>query len=291
MHILETEALSFAVADKGAELSRVWDRELGCERLWSADPAIWNRHAPILFPFVGRVVDGKYRHNGREYEMKTQHGFARDLDFVCTEETSTELCHMLCATEQTRRLYPFDFRLLVRHRLDPDNPRLLHIGWEICNTGAETMYYAIGGHPGFLPPEGTKKEDCCIGFPGRSRLRYISADPAGFAVPGELHELTLRDSLTPYAPNLPETWIFEDRQVSAAQLVRPDGRPWITLRCEDFPILAVWANAAGPFVCLESWCGRTDDEGFAGEISEKVCEERLAPGEKRQIAYSIEFHR
>lgn len=291
MHFLETEALSFAIADRGAELSRVWDRELNCERLWGADPAVWNRHAPILFPFVGRVIDGKYRLNGREYEMKTQHGFARDLDFVCTEETPTALCHVLCSTDQTRLLYPFDFRLLVRHSLDPDDPRLLHIGWEICNTGTETMYYAVGGHPGFLPPEGTEKEDCYLGFPGQTRLHYISADPAGFAVPGEKHELTLRDSLTPYAPSLPETWIFEDHQLSAVQLVRPDGRPWITLRCGEFPILAVWANAAGPFVCLEPWCGRTDDEGFTGEISEKVCEERLAPGEKRQIGYSIEFHR
>ena len=30
---------------------------------------------------------------------------------------------------------------------------------------------------------------------------------------------------------------------------------------------------------------------FTGEISEKVCEEQLAPGAKRRISYSIEFHR
>ena len=40
MHILENESLTLAVADKGAELCRVWDKEAGCERLWSADPAI-----------------------------------------------------------------------------------------------------------------------------------------------------------------------------------------------------------------------------------------------------------
>ena len=67
MHILENEVLSLAFADKGAELSQVWDKETGCERLWSADPAVWNRHAPILFPFVGKVVDGKYRLKGRTY--------------------------------------------------------------------------------------------------------------------------------------------------------------------------------------------------------------------------------
>ena len=291
MHILENEALSLAIADKGAELSRVWDKDLSCERLWSADPAVWNRHAPILFPFVGRVIDGKYRLDGREYEMKTQHGFARDLDFVCTEEEADSLCQVLCSTAETRAHYPFDFRLQVCHRLDAENPRLLHIEWELRNTGGETMYYAIGGHPGFLPPEGTKKEDCFLGFPGKTSLRYISANPAGFALPDTVHELELTDSRVPYGATLPETWIFEDHQLDAVQLLRPDGSPWVTMRCGDFPILAVWANPAGPFLCLEPWIGRCDDEGFAGDISEKACEAALAPGECARIGYSIEFHR
>ena len=291
MHILENASLRLELADKGAELCRVWDKELGCERLWSADPAVWNRHAPILFPFVGKVVDGQYRLDGRTYEMKTQHGFARDLDFACPEEDHASLSQLLCSNEATRAIYPFDFRLLVRHRLDGEKPRLLHIEWEVANTGENTMYYAIGGHPGFLPPEGTRKETCFISFPGKEQLHYISADPAGFALPGAVHRLALENGAVPYGESLPETWIFEDHQVDAVQLLRPDKRPWVTLRCEAFPILAVWAKAGGPFVCLEPWCGRTDDAGFTGELPEKVCEERLAPGETRRISYTIEFHR
>ena len=231
MHILENEVLSLAFADKGAELSRVRDKELGCERLWSADPAVWNRHAPILFPFVGKVVDGQYRLKGKSYAMKTQHGFARDLDFACLEESEGSITQALCSTAATREIYPFDFRLLVRHRLDEENPRLLHIQWEVTNTGEDTMYYAIGGHPGFLPPAGVKKEDCFLAFPGKEKLRYISADPAGFALPEAVHELTLHDGAVPYGETLPETWIFEGRQVDAVQLLRPDKRPWVTLHC------------------------------------------------------------
>lgn len=291
MHILENDALRVEIADRGAELSRVCDKETGCERLWSADPAVWNRHAPILFPFVGRVIDGKYRCNGREYAMKTQHGFARDLDFACVAESAGSVTQELCATEETLRLYPFAFRLTVRHRLDAENPRLLHVAWEIANDGEAPMYYAIGGHPGFLPPEGAKKEDCFLGFPGCETLRYISANPAGFALPDTVRELRLENGLTPYGASLPETWIFENAQVAAVQLVRPDKAPYVTLNCEAFPILAVWAREDGPFVCLEPWCGRTDDAGFSGEISEKVCEECLAPGKTKTIEWSIEFHR
>ncbi len=291
MHILENQALIVEIADKGAELSRVLDKETGYERLWSADPAVWNRHAPILFPFVGKVINGKYRWNGKEYDMKTQHGFARDLDFVCEEETADSVSHILRSSEATKAVYPFDFCLQVCHRLDKNDPRLLHIEWTVSNTGNEEMYYAIGGHPGFLLPEDVKKEDCFLGFPGKEQLRYISVDPAGFAISGAVHDLNLQNSLSPYGQDIPATWIFEDRQVSAVQLVRPEKSPWVTLYCEAFPILAVWANANGPFVCLEPWCGRTDDEGFQGELGDKVCEEHLAPGETKRIAYRIRFHR
>ena len=287
-HILENESLTIRVADAGAELSGVWDKELAAERLWGADPAVWNRHAPILFPFVGRVCGGQYRIDGRAYPMKTQHGFARDMDFRCLEESADAVCHELRATEETRAIYPYDFRLLVRHRLEG---RRLRVEWELTNEGAGRMYYAIGGHPGFLPPEGVRKEDCLLGFPGKALLRYFGANPAGFALPEAVKELRLDGGLAPYGADIPETWIFERQGVETVQIVRPDRTPWVTMHCEQFPILAVWANPAGPFLCLEPWIGRCDDEGFAGDISEKSCEAALAPGECARISYSMEFHR
>ena len=70
-HILENEKLQVTIFDRGAELTSVVDKRNDRERLWQADPEVWNRHAPILFPFVGKVANGKYRVNGQEYDMKT----------------------------------------------------------------------------------------------------------------------------------------------------------------------------------------------------------------------------
>ena len=164
-HVLENEALKLLIDDTGAELCSVLDRESGSERIWTADPAIWNRHAPILFPFVGKVTDGKYRIEGREYPMRTQHGFARDMDFLCVEEDASSVTHRLASTPGLREIYPYSFCLTVRHSLDPANPRLLHITWDVENQGEDLMYYAIGGHPGFLMPDGVRKEDCRLVFP------------------------------------------------------------------------------------------------------------------------------
>ena len=47
---IENEVLKVEIADLGAELSSVYDKENQLERVWRADPAVWNRHAPVLFP-------------------------------------------------------------------------------------------------------------------------------------------------------------------------------------------------------------------------------------------------
>lgn len=75
----------------GAEaLTRLYDEKEGwiypndfipiAEEIWSGE-AYWKRHSPVLFPFVGAVSGGRYRTDGKEYEMG-QHGFARDMDFI-----------------------------------------------------------------------------------------------------------------------------------------------------------------------------------------------------------------
>ena len=284
--MLENEFLKVTVADAGAELISVWDKASGREHIWNADPAVWNRHAPILFPFVGKVKDGKYRIGEKEYAMKTQHGFARDQVFTFVEKTETALTHRLVATEQTKAIYPYEFQLTVCHRL---SGKQLTIEWTIENLGAETMYFSIGGHPGLMVPEGIRKEDCLISFPGKTELQYVSANAMGYILP-QKKTLSLRDGFAAWQADIPDTWIFEDHQVQSVGIAGPDGTPYVTLHCETFPMLAVWANPDGPFICLEPWFGRADDVDFAGTIDQKKDIQALSAGAKQEIAYTIAFH-
>ena len=285
-HMMENEYLRVTVADAGAELISVWDKALNQERIWTGEPSVWNRHAPILFPFVGKVKDGKYRIGEAEYAMKTQHGFARDKVFTCVEAADASVTHILTATDDTRAVYPFEFRLTVCHRLEG---KQLHIGWTIENLGENSMYFAIGGHPGFMMPAGESKESCLIAFPGKDALTYLSANAAGYILP-DRKTLTPRDGLAAWQADIPDTWIFEDHQVQTVGIARPDGIPFVTMHCEAFPMLAVWANPQGPFICLEPWVGRADDEGFTGTVDQKKDMQCLSAGAKQEIAYSIEFH-
>ena len=289
LHILENKCLRVCVADAGAELCSVIDRKSGAERIWTADPAVWNRHAPILFPFVGKVTGGTYRIGKQTYPMKTQHGFARDRSFTCIAASETDVTHLLCASDDTRAIYPYEFKLLVRHTLDPDLPRRLHVRWTVENMGSEPMYFAIGGHPGFLPPAFVRKEDCRLAFLGAKDLQHFGVTAAGFARPDTRDSVQLQSGTVPYDDSLADTWIFDDGQVDAVSLCRPDGTPYVTLHCERFPFLAVWSKKDAPFVCLEPWYGRTDDDGFMGSIDQKPGEQMLLGGEAREFAYAIDF--
>ena len=74
---IENEFLEAVVCSKGCELVSVKTKKDGAEHIWQGNPDAWKRHAPVLFPLVGKYKDNKIQYQGKTYEM-SQHGFARD---------------------------------------------------------------------------------------------------------------------------------------------------------------------------------------------------------------------
>ena len=66
LHTIENDYLKVSVDDHGAELCSIFDKVHNREVIWQADPAYWKRHAPVLFPNVGRHFEDHYRINGVE---------------------------------------------------------------------------------------------------------------------------------------------------------------------------------------------------------------------------------
>lgn len=112
VHTLENDRLAITIDDHGAELSRIFDKKNNRDVLWEADPKFWKRHAPILFPNVGRHYEANYRYKGVTYPSQA-HGFARDTDFTLFSETETSVTHRITSTPETKKGYPFDFVLTV----------------------------------------------------------------------------------------------------------------------------------------------------------------------------------
>ena len=91
---LENSTLKITADEHGGELKSVTSKKDGTEYLWNSDPTWWKYSAPVLFPIVGKLVNGKYRAEGKEFDLPG-HGFARTSDFECVREDNNEIVFRL----------------------------------------------------------------------------------------------------------------------------------------------------------------------------------------------------
>ena len=117
-YTIENEFIRLTVDSLGAEMVSAVDLATGSEMIWCADPAVWNRHAPILFPYAGKLTGGHFKAaDGQVYEGK-QHGFARDMEHTLLSQTARELTFELAASDETRAIWPYDFALRTTFMLE-----------------------------------------------------------------------------------------------------------------------------------------------------------------------------
>lgn len=283
---LENEGLLIEINQKGAELARIYDKRQKRELLWEADPKIWARHSPVLFPFVGRSFENQYHLDGKTYPMG-QHGFARDMEFSLLSETETEVWYRLTDTAETRERYPFAFRLDIGYRLEESTVRVM---WRAENPSDQEMYFMIGAHPAFRTPEGKSIYDFSFDFFGKDSLHYQAPDKEGYADREKEGVLETADGRVPLTPGFfadTLTYIFDKGQVEKIGLLL-DNKPFVTMECKGFPYLALWTEEkTHPFVCLEPWYGRCAEKGFSGDLREREGILTLKGKEVFQAEYTI----
>ena len=72
MIVLENEGFRVEINPFGAELTSFRSKTTGTEYVWGGDPAAWKRHAPVLFPIVGRLKDKTYTVGGASFEITVE---------------------------------------------------------------------------------------------------------------------------------------------------------------------------------------------------------------------------
>ena len=284
---LENKKLLVEIAELGAEVTKIYDKEKNTEVLWDGNPKFWKRHSPILFPNVGKTWQNKVLISGEEYPAPS-HGFARDSVFACVEHTADLARFLLFSSEKTREVYPFDFKLYVAYKLQGKE---LNVEWTVENCSQDTMYFTIGGHPAFKYADSSeKKEDYKLKFPGKQEIISSFLDlTTGTTIPGKHYALELQDEMCVLKEELFEndTLILDDNQVDEVWLCHKDGTPYVGVKCEGFPNFGIWSVKDSGFVCLEPWMGRCDESGFTSEISEKKNVNQVKAGEEFRKNYTI----
>lgn len=289
--VLENDELLVEVNDFGAELARIYDKKADREILWSADGTYWNRHAPVLFPFVGALEGNSYNYKGQCFQMG-QHGFARDSEFMFEGQDNSSVTHKLAWSSGTYVNYPFKFSLYITHTLEG---RCIRVGWKVVNEQQEEMYFSIGAHPAFNVPakDGEAQEDYFLNlYSEKETFTCLRINEKGTALADAPQEFAAGSGLRRIEKDLfnDGVWIFEDGQLQKVGITYPDKTPYIEIECRDFPYVGIWTKPGAPFVCLEPWYGRTDDAGFKGDISEKRGIRKLEGGKCFETSYEIKVY-
>lgn len=249
----------------------------------------WKRHAPVLFPIVGKLKRNQTIINARTYEM-FQHGFARDQEFEPITKLDNFHSYVLKSNKNTLTRFPFDFELYTTYRLDENKLTTIY---KVLNTGKSNMPFCIGGHPAF-------RVDAEAFANGDYYLEFEEDED-------KIHFLYLVDGLigTDYANNIMQgkrilplnkdsfkndAIIMKGMTSAKVSLKRKStGATILTMDYSEFPYLGVWSKPGAPFICIEPWRGLSDTIKSSGIFTEKTSIVLLKPNESFDCKFTVEF--
>lgn len=288
-YILENEQWVAKIKSEGAELCSVKNKESGREYIWQADPSVWPRHAPVLFPIVGRLNHDEYQYEGKTYSM-SQHGFARDREFSLVEQEKERVILGLTADQDTMEKYPFNFILDIIYQLHENK---LIVTYKVNNKDKQIMPFSIGAHPAFFAPKIVDQQiqEYQLVFERPETLdRHLIEN--GLRT-GETKRLLENEQQLPLHPKYFEddAIIFKDVQSKWVSLiVHSTGQRVIEMSIDNFPYLGIWQKKGADFICIEPWLGIADSKNFGGNFSEKEGIQSLEAEQTFECSYEIKFH-
>ena len=287
LYTIKNESMSVTIDTLGAQLQSITGTD-GTEYLWYGDPAYWGGRATNLFPYVGRMTDGTYIYNGKKYPMGP-HGFARNMEFAVQQESDTFVTFTLTDDETTRKCYPFHFAFSVVYYLVGTELRTIY---RVENKGEETMYFGLGGHPGFRLPleEGKRFEDYSITFAQPCRpSRALLAPSYMMSGVEELFALE-NDTTLPLRHDL-----FDDDAIilrhfdKTMTLSAGEGSRGVRVHIPQMPCVGIWhtVKKEAPFVCIEPWVSLPSRDGVVEDISQQSDLIALPAGKTYENEWSI----
>lgn len=278
MEIIKNEWLTVSIKAEGAEIQNIVCNKSGREYIWQGDAKYWGGRSPILFPIVGGMWDGKCGYAGRELKIE-KHGFVRKATWSVAAQTADSVTYAYTPEAELEE-YPFPCRVEVKYSLD-ENKVAMH--FKVVNLGTDTMYFQIGGHPGFQLPDFAEDREVV----GYIRLEgapesVVRASTQGCTTPERFAYPKTESGLVPICVSTfeNEALIFDEYQVKAATLLTLDEKPLARVECSS-PVFLFWQPQGihSPFLCIEPWYGLCDQQGFNGDIAERPYMQKAKAGE------------
>ncbi len=288
---LQNDLLRIKINSTGAELTSLVKRETGQEYIWGGDPEVWASTAPVLFPIIGALKDGRTIIDGQEYRIP-KHGLIRHNDRLeFFSKLQDRIIFRLCSSEETLEVYPYHFDFRITFRLRNEHLIIYH---EVMNTDDRPILFHLGGHPAFRLPvfPDDRYEDHFLRFehPEDSRTyevtdagtigsgtRPVNWQEGGTVLPLS-HDLFSHDAL-----------VFKDLDSRSVILESRNHGPILKLDYAGWTHLGIWAKPQGDFVCIEPWIGLADSAESDGQFTHKEGIVSLEPNEVYEMSYDIKI--
>ena len=274
--------LTAQINTKGAELFSLKSAKTNQEYIWEGDPKHWGKHSPILFPIVGTLKDNSYNYKEQEYNL-SRHGFARDLDFEVIQSSENQVVFSLKASDETKKVYPFEFELQFTYTLLETK---LELKYTIINRDTIAMPFSIGAHPAFALPKNF--ENYALEFEVQETLTCFTLE--NDLVSDSKFEIKLEDKKLPLHYTTFENDALIIKALQSKEITILDGnKPSLKVTFNDFNNLGIWTKVGAPFICIEPWLGYSDTTHTNGNILEKDGIQIVKENTKFECQFSIEI--
>lgn len=283
---LQNDFLKIKVNLFGAELSSVIDTKTNFEYIWQAGDE-WKRHAPILFPIVGKLINNQFKFENKPFELP-QHGFARDLNFALINSNNNQLNFELNSDENTKSKFPFNFKLQVNYTLSNN---ILKITYTVLNKSNTNLYFSIGAHPAFNTTyNGSSLNDYLLLVDKNkfevTKLKNGYIDNTYETIEIQNNTLKLNSSLFDN-----DAIILENNQINKIELLNNAKTHSVKMICENWPFFGIWTKSNNSkFICLEPWYGISDSSTHDQQFINKKGIIELKSNSNFECNYSIAFN-
>ena len=286
---IENEFLAVETNPKGGCLHSIYDKKRNVELLYQPVENGWQGQDVFIFPFIARLVGGKYTHQGKEYEFKN-HGLIR---YMMGEEKmiNGDIVISFHSNEETQTRYPFQWSAKAYYHLENKS---LTVRYEIQNLSSVDMPFMVGGHPAFKVP-GEKKDNYFdisgnyITFDHKMKLRrLLQEETFSFNIEEIPYLDTDRIDISKELFNEINTIILLGKDIDKITLHKTDGSI-LSLYSNHSDYLALWSDRQwSDYLAIEPWNGIPDYVQPEREISKKKGIHILPPNDIYNFSYKIE---
>lgn len=289
---IENNHYQVEIDPHGSQMIKLINKKYHFNYLW--DGLEWPKHAPLLFPAIGRSNNDSYIFNNKTYKMP-QHGFAADQDFTVISKEKDSIILELKSNPETKKLYPFDFNLRVMFHLLSSG---LSISFVVKNLSNIDMPFSLGSHPAFnVPLAGQGEfEDYYVDFIGNKEpieVYEIVKKPYPYRTGNletitteNIHSIKLNHSI--FKPGLR---IISNRDIDEVILHSSQSKHSISMMISDFENICLWTKEDQdlPFLCIEPFNGLPDIYGEPIDWYKKEGNLIIKPKQEKRIQYEMKL--